>query len=118
MMTGKHYPMRSDVRDKKDAYLLEVDLPGCKKEDVVISLEKGYLEIEASINKEKDEKKEKERKFLRKECFSGSYKRTFYIGDMVDSEKIKAAYKHGVLRILIPKYSEQEQKTKNLVMIN
>lgn len=117
-MSGKHYPMRSDVRDKKDAYLLEVDLPGCKKEDVKLSLEKGYLEIEASINKEKEVKEDKGRKFLRKECFAGNYKRTFYIGDMIHSEQIKAAYKHGVLRIQIPKFSEQEQKAKKLVTIN
>ena len=54
MMSTKHYPMKSDIREKKDIYLLEIDLPGCRKEDIKAYVEKGYLHIAASINREKE----------------------------------------------------------------
>lgn len=100
MMSGKHYPMKSDVREKKDAYLLEVDLPGCDKKDIQAYIENGYLHIAASLNKEKNDGKGK---FLQRECYSGSYERSFYVGTDVKEQDMKASYKKGVLKIRIPK---------------
>lgn len=107
MMSAKHYPMRSDVREKKDSYLLEIDLPGCRKEDIKAYIDEGYLHIAASINREKEKK---DGKFIRRECFSGEYERSFFVGSQVSQEDLKADYRHGVLRIRIPKELQEKKK--------
>lgn len=108
MVLAKHYLMKSDVREKKDAYLLEVDLPGCRKEDIRVYTMNGYLYVAASMNKEKEKAKGK---FLRKESYSGAYQRSFYIGDEVNKDNIRAAYKHGVLKITLPKENQETPKS-------
>lgn len=100
MILKKHYPMKSDVREKKDAYLLDIDLPGCKKEDIKAYIENGYLHITASFNKEKTKGTGK---FLQRECYSGDFQRSFYVGSNFDEEHFTANFKHGVLRLQIPK---------------
>lgn len=107
MMSAKHYPMKSDVREKKDSYLLEIDLPGCRKEDIKAYVDKGYLHITASMNQEKEKG---HGKFIRKECFSGEYERSFFVGSQIVQSDLKADYKHGVLRIRIPKESQEKKK--------
>lgn len=99
-MLVKHYPMRSDLREQKDSYLLEIDLPGCKKEDVKTYLENGYCYVEADFNNDNDDNK---RKYLRRERVYGKYRRSFFVGNFVDETNIKAQLKHGLLKIRIPK---------------
>lgn len=113
MMSGKHYPMKSDVREKKDAYLLEVDLPGCQKEDIKAYVENGYLHIAASFHQERG--KETGR-YIRKERYSGSFERSFYVGSEVGTEDLKGAYKHGVLKIRIPKEVTKINETKHIAI--
>ena len=113
MMSAKHYPMKSDIREKKDAYLLEIDLPGCRKEDIKAYVEKGYLHIAASINKEKERG---HGKYLKRECHFGKYERTFFIGADISQDDLEASYKHGVLRVKIPKASQT--KMNHQVSIN
>lgn len=115
MMSGKHYPMKSDVRVKDNAYLLDIDLPGCRKEDIKAYLENGYLHVVTSFNKEKEKG---HGKFLTRECYSGEYQRSFYVGSEVSEEGMKAQFKHGVLRIKIPqKAVEENNNTKSQIMI-
>ena len=110
MISGKHYPMKSDVKEKKNAYLLEIDLPGCRKEDIKAYIEEGYLHVEASFNKEKSNEQAVSGaklgtggRLIHRECYSGDYRRSFYVGDCVELDQIKAAYKRGVLKLTIPK---------------
>lgn len=114
MMMKKFYPMKSDVREKKDAYLLDIDLPGCKKEDIKVYVENGYLVVTASMNVDKSKGSGK---FLRKECYSGEYQRSFYLGIQIPEDEIKASYKHGVLRLSIPKESMNKKPEDGRIMI-
>jgi HSP20 family molecular chaperone IbpA len=84
-----------------------IDLPGFKKEDVTVELENGYLTITAAKgleqNEAESEEAKKEGKYIRKERYSGEMKRSFYVGDYLTQEDIKASFKHGLLTLDIPK---------------
>jgi len=103
----EHNLMKTDIREKKDKYVLEVDLPGFEKENINLSLNNGYLEISAKVSKE--ENNDKEEKYVHKERFFGKCSRSFYIGDDVTEEDICAEFKNGILKIDIPKKEEQKQ---------
>ena len=97
--------MRTDLKEKEGKYYLEIDIPGFDKEDIKIELQDGYLTISA----EKDnEKEEKHAKYLKRERFSGMCSRSYYVGDNVKEEDIKANFKNGILTVEFPK--EQEKK--------
>lgn len=113
MMSKKHYPMKSDVREKKDSYLLEIDLPGCRKEDIKAYVEDGYLYVAASLNKEKVKGSGK---FIRKECYWGDFKRSFFVGTGVTQDMLKAVFKHGVLKITVPKAEERKPENKTILI--
>ncbi len=92
--------MKTDVKEQEGSYELEMDLPGFQKDDVKVSLENGYLTVSA----EKEEGEEKEAgKYIRRERYVGKCQRTFYIGEEVDQEDIKGEFKHGILKLSIPK---------------
>lgn len=93
--------MRTDIKENKNNYVFDVDLPGVEKGNIKISLNDGYLEISAKKSEKKDEKEEG--KFLRKERYFGNFSRSFYVGDNVKPEEIKASFKNGNLRLVIPK---------------
>lgn len=92
--------MKTDVKEVGDDYVLEVELPGFDKKDISLKADDGYLTIEAKIDT--SVKEGKEDKFLRRERFSGTASRTYYIGD-VEEESIKASYKDGILFVSFPK---------------
>ena len=92
--------MKTDILDQETHYLLEIELPGYKKEDVQAQLKDGYLTVTAKRNENTSEARTH---FLRKERFSGTCKRTFYVGDEVRQEDIKAGFQDGILRLAIPK---------------
>lgn len=92
--------MRTDIKEVEDGYQLDIDVPGYGKEDIKISLEKGYLTVEA---KHDDEKEEKNGHFIRRERFLGSAARSFYVGDDIAEKDIKAGYDKGILTLSIPK---------------
>ena len=111
---GKHYIMRSDVKETDTMYQLDVDLPGFQKENIKAYVKDGYLIIEAS----KEQEKGKESKqYIRKERYEGTYRRTFYVGSTVRQEDVKASYKHGVLHLHIPKKALEEVKP-DMISIN
>lgn len=94
--------MKTDVKDDGANYQLAVDLPGFKKEDIKAELKDGYLTIAANHEESKDEKDE-DGKFVRKERYTGSCRRTFYVGDSIRQEDIKAGFENGVLHLQFPK---------------
>lgn len=102
--------MKTDIREKKDGYELDIDLPGFKKEDIKVTLENGYMTISA----QKDSPKEtKNGRFIRKERFSGACERSFYVGDNLTQEDIQGEFKHGVLKLRIPKKEAAPQVEEN-----
>ncbi|WP_303858067.1 Hsp20/alpha crystallin family protein [Aminicella lysinilytica] len=114
MFRGQWYGtlMKSDVKDMDDHYELDMDLPGLKKENVKIQLKKGTLTVEATADTNNDEKDENG-KFIRRERFQGSCTRSFYVGDRLEQEDIKARFDNGVLKISIPKESNKPEIEEN-----
>ena len=104
---GESKIMKTDIKEKKDKYLIDIDLPGYEKENIKIEVENGYLTVHATIDSDKEEKQEG--KFVRKERYMGSCSRSFYVGDEVKNEDIKASFKNGILRIEVPKKEEKER---------
>ena len=101
---GKHaaHVMKTDVHEHDDAYEVVIDLPGFKKDELEISLENGYLSVSASKGLDKDEKSKKG-KIIRQERYAGSMQRSFYVGENITQEDIKAKFEDGVLKLNIPK---------------
>ena len=102
---GKHAKnlMKTDVRETEDAYEVDIDLPGFKKDEVTITVENGYLNISAVKGLDKDEKEKETGKYIRKERYAGACTRSFYVGEEVDPGEIKAEFKHGILKLFVPK---------------
>ena len=99
--------MKTDIREKDNKYLIDIDLPGYEKENIKIDVEDGYLTIQATTDTESEE--EEKGKFVRKERYTGSCSRSFYIGEDIRSEDIKASFKKGILTLEIPKFDEQKK---------
>ena len=106
--------MRTDIKETDEGYEMTIDLPGFKKDDVQAELKDGYLSITAQTQRESEEKDEKGT-FVRKERFSGKCSRTFFVGEDIEDDDIKAKFEDGVLKIDVPKKQEQpkleEKKT-------
>lgn len=94
--------MKTDIHENNSDYLVEMELPGYKKEDIKADLKNGYLTITASRNETKEEHDSKG-KCIRKERYTGSCNRSFYVGKELTQEDIKAAFSDGILRLSIPK---------------
>ena len=99
------------MKEKKDSYEVDVDLPGFKKDQIRVELENGYLTISAEKGLDKDE--DKEGRYIRRERFSGSCRRTFYVGENVEQSDIKASFKQGILMLTIPKKEEKPEVEEN-----
>ena len=102
---GKHAKnlMKTDVKETDTEYELIVDLPGFKNDEVKVSLENGYLTIQAAKGLDKDEQEKKTGKYIRRERYAGTCARSFYVGDDITQDEIKGNFKHGILRLTIPK---------------
>ena len=107
---GKHSKnlMKTDVRETEDSYELDVDLPGFKKDEVNVELKSGYLTIQAATTKNNDQKDEKTGNYIRRERYSGSCSRSFYVGKDITQEDIKAKYENGILVLAIPKKDQKK----------
>lgn len=95
--------MKTDVKEKKDSYILEMDLPGFTKDEVKVSLEDGYLTISAAKGLDQDEAEKESGRYIRRERYAGACERTFYVGTEVTEEDIKGEFQHGILKLTIPK---------------
>lgn len=111
-----HNTMKTDVKENEDSYELEMELPGYKKEDVNAKLENGYLTIQANHSTEKD-KKDKKGNYIRKERYQGSVSRSFYVGEQLKTEDIKAKFENGMLLVTLPKKELIEQAKENFIAI-
>ena len=94
--------MKTDVKDTEHGYEITMNLPGVKKEDVKAALKDGYLTISATSDSKKEEKNDKGQ-YIRRERYTGSCSRSFYVGEDVQQEDIKAEFKHGILKLFVPK---------------
>ena len=123
--------MRTDIRETEDYYEMETDLPGYRKDEVSVKLDKGYLTIRAGRD-EKDETKaenaesnetgaepkvEPAGRYIRRERFTGTMSRTFYIGETVQQEDIRARFENGILTLRIPKKPRKEVEEHKYIAI-
>ena len=104
--------MKTDVKETDQAYELDIDLPGYKKEDVKAELKDGYMTITASRNTSNDEKDENG-KYIRRERFMGTCSRSFYVGEVVTEEDITAKFEDGILKVTVPKKEAKPQVEEN-----
>ncbi len=95
--------MKTDVRETEKDYELIIDLPGFKKDEVKVSLENGYLTIGAEKGLDEEEKEKKTGRYIRRERCAGSCQRSFYVGEDITQDDIKGEFKHGILKLSIPK---------------
>lgn len=94
--------MRTDIKETASGYELDIDLPGYKKSEVQAELKEGYLTINASTSRD-DGEKNKDGQYIRRERYYGSCSRSFYVGDAVTQEDIKARFEDGILKVSVPK---------------
>ena len=115
---GKHSKnlMKTDVKETETGYELDIDLPGFKKDEISAHLEDGYLTVSAAKGVDKDEK-DNEGRYIRRERYSGSMTRSFYIGNAVTEEDIKAKYEDGILSLSIPKKDPKAVEAKKYIAI-
>lgn len=99
--------MRTDIKERGNNYIIEMDLPGFDKENISLSLKDGYLIISAKTVKEENDSDDE--KYLRQERYYGECSRSFYVGDVITEEDIDAEFKNGTLRIILPKPEEKEK---------
>mgnify|MGYP002796384915 FL=1 len=108
--------MKTDIREHDTGYELDIDLPGFKKDEINVELENGYLTISAAKGLDKDEQ-DKKGKYIRKERYAGAMQRSFYVGDAVTEEDIKAKFEDGILKLSIPKKDAKAVETKKSIAI-
>ena len=119
-MDGFAFPtanvMKTDIKENDKGYELDVDLPGYKKEDVKAELKDGYLTISASNDNTKEEKDE-DGKYIRKERYTGSVSRSFYVGKYVTEEDIHAKFENGILKLSVPKVDAPKVEENKYISI-
>lgn len=115
---GKHGKnlMKTDVRETEGGYEVDIDLPGFKKEEISAQLSDGYLTISASKGLDKEEK-DKDGRYIRRERYAGSMSRSFYVGEGVKEQDIHARFDNGILKLAIPKKSENAIEQNNCIAI-
>ena len=106
--------VRADIREEKDKYVLESELPGFSKEDIAIDIINGNLVLKAE-RRSSDEEKDKNGKYIRRERSYGSYSRSFDLSG-IDSDHISARYKDGILTLDLPKKQQTVPESKRLAI--
>ncbi len=100
--------MSTDVRETDKGYMVDIDMPGFKKDDISLDLQNGYLTVSAHRNSSHEDKDDNGR-WLRRERYAGSCSRSFYVGEDVKESDIHASYRNGTLCIQVPKMQAQPQ---------
>ena len=108
--------MKTDIREHDAGYEVDIDLPGFKKDEISIELENGYLTVSAAKGLDKDEE-DKKGKYIRKERYAGAMQRSFYVGENLTQEDIKAKYENGILKLSVPKKEAKPVETKKTIAI-
>ncbi len=101
--------MKTDIKEMDNGYEVVIDLPGFKKEEVSASLENGYLTIRAAKGLDKDEQDKETGRYIRRERYAGACERSFYVGENLTQEDIKGEFKHGILKLYVPKKEAKPQ---------
>ena len=109
--------MKTDIKETDSGFELEMDLPGFKKEEVSVELNNGYITIRAAKGLDEDEKEKKTGKYIRRERYSGACERSFYVGEEVTQQDIKASFSHGILKLDIPKKEAKKIEQNNFISI-
>ena len=108
--------MKTDIREDDKSYLLEVDLPGYSKDDIKIDITDGYLTINAKVDKVDNDSS---KNYVRRERFTGEVSRSFYVGEDIKEDEVKANFKNGILTLEVPKVSlEDKKKDKKYIEIS
>ena len=115
---GKHAKnmMKTDVKETDGTYEVDIDLPGFKKDEISAELENGYLTVSAAKGLDKDEK-DKKGKYIRRERYAGAMSRSFYVGDSVTQDEIKARYEDGILKLSVPKKDAKAVEKNDCIAI-
>ena len=108
--------MKTDVKETDTGYEVDIDLPGFKKDEINARLENGYLTISAAKGLDKDEQ-DKNGKYIRRERYAGSMSRSFYVGEGVTQDDIKAKYEDGILRLAVPKKDNKAVEANRYISI-
>ena len=108
--------MKTDIKEVDNQYVLDIEMPGFNKKDISVELNDGYLTISGNKSTNNDEK-DTEGNIIRQERYSGSYSRSFYVGDSIKKEDIKANYDNGELKIYLPKTTTKEVENHNYIPI-
>lgn len=108
--------MRTDIMEKDGNYLMEIELPGFKKEDIKAELKDGYLTITAESNNSAENKDERGT-VIHKERYTSSCKRSFFVGEQIRQEDIKAGFENGILKLQVPKDSPKVEDTPKYIDI-
>lgn len=108
--------MKTDIKEVDNQYVLDIEMPGFNKKDISVELNDGYLTISGNKSTNNDEKDTKGN-IIRQERYSGSYSRSFYVGDSIKKEDIKANYDNGELKIYLPKTTTKEVENHNYIPI-
>ena len=108
--------MKTDIKEHDNCYDLTIDLPGVKKEDIKAELNDGYLTVSAESDTSKDEKDENG-KYICRERYTGSYSRSFYVGDAVTEQDIGAKFENGTLKLTVPKKEALPEKQNKYISI-
>lgn len=111
--------MNTDIKESETGYEMEIDLPGFHKEDITVELKDGYLTVSAVKKLEQGSPEEEAKKgnYIRRERYSGSCQRSFYVGEALTQEDIKASFKHGILTLDIPKKEAKQVESKRYIAI-
>ena len=111
---GRHAKnmMKTDIKELEGGYELEMDLPGFTKDEITAELKDGYLTISASKGLDKDEQEKETGKYIRRERYAGACQRSFYVGEDITEQDIKAEFKHGILKLFVTK-KEAAPKVEN-----
>ena len=114
---GKHasHEMKTDVHEHDDHYEVDIDLPGFKKDEITLNLENGCLTISAAKGLDKDEKRHG--KVIRQERYAGAMQRSFYVGEELTAEDVRAKFENGVLSLEIPKKEAKKLPEKRTILI-
>ena len=107
--------MRTDIKETDDDYKLSIEMPGFKKDEIKVSLDNGYLTVSAEKAEKEEEGKEKSAKYLRREC-RVSCQRSYYVGDDVQVDSVKAKYDNGMLELTVPKAAAKKIETKSIAI--
>ena len=115
-LTTSSQLMKTDICEKNGNYELSMEVPGIKKEDIQLELKDGYLKVTATRNSNNEEKDDQGR-IVRQERFSGSCSRSFYVGDNVRQQDIKASFENGELKITVPTQAKKEEEETKYIPI-